>query len=501
MVPEILFLLSGHPSVLVSPSPSASDATGYVIAPAYTEGHFHPGEVGSLTTLALLGFRYRKVDSWIARAQAQARKEILRSSAPHRSTERTSTADDGHGQVEDWQYLTGMCTRLRSVLDEYQELILFTEQRMLAEDDGFCGEDAGFIPLSTLLATYAAWQTKMAALENLVDTLQRGPSGPVPVQPSSKPSSSTPPVPLWPPGPLITLLHTLHFESETSLAKTYLQLSHAVQLPFLSQLLVFLLYGQPCSLAYDAGADPLATHRRTYALREGAIPDVIGGQVRESMLWVGRAVAVVRKEGRELPPDVKTRLEGEVRSVWVEDEANFKAVVEQVRAEVGDWLWRNILTMKDVKRTIDALSVPLVRLPLERANALIIPLFSFLFPAAAATSFSDETASWLSRLCARWRSSRSLSSRGPTHRPRQPSSANKTSTSPSSARPSAQHQRPTRRSKKCTLCSRRVLSDRSCPRSLPRPSKRRPRPLPPRPIPRRPRSRCSLRTCSARRSS
>ena len=222
------------------------------------------------------------------------------------------------------------------MLEEYQSVLVWTEERVLIGDEGFVGEVEGFVPLATLLATFASWHATMASLSSLVDALQAGPQSPNPSsQPSSKASSSQP-IPIWPPGPLITLLHNQHLTSYSNLSTIYLHLSHAVQLTFLSQLLVFLLHGLPCSLAYDSGPDPFALHRRTYALRDGAMPDVIGKEVRESVLWVGRAVAVVRREGRELPREMRARLERVVRGVWIEEEREFKEAVERVRGEVGE---------------------------------------------------------------------------------------------------------------------------------------------------------------------
>jgi len=66
------------------------------------------------------------------------------------------------------------------------------------------------------------------------------------------------------------------------------------------------------------------------------MPDVIGKEVRESVLWVGRAVAVVKREGRELPREMRARLERVVRGVWIEEEREFKEAVERVRGEVGE---------------------------------------------------------------------------------------------------------------------------------------------------------------------
>ncbi|BEJ13869.1 hypothetical protein CspHIS471_0310430 [Cutaneotrichosporon sp. HIS471] len=312
MLAEVLLVLGGYPSSLITP---------FGVAPALAE-HLHPGEVATLATLGRLAGDYRAVRDWAHSTQGAARDAVLHKPRP----------GEPHGPGVG-QYTAVLAGAVRGVLDEYTDLLVETEARILARDNAVVQpSDLGaYVPLSLLLATFDEWHAPLTSLTALIHSL--------------------PPTP----GELLSHLSTLSSSGHTTLRRIYTALIGAVWRLFLSHLCVFLLDGlapetsSPAApaLGLDAGADP---PHRLYRLNPDLLPTSVGGSARESILYVGRVAATLKREGRALPRAVT---EPARQRVMASDPGGLNKALQCVRADVGEWLWTHILTGQQVADAIE----------------------------------------------------------------------------------------------------------------------------------------------------
>lgn len=315
MLAELLLVLGGHPSALITP-------TGVATA---LEGYLHPGEVAALNTLATLAAYYATVRSWVDTTQALARAAVLAQNV------KTSLpiAESSPGQ-----YHAVLAGAVKDVLNSYQCLLVETEDQVLANDGVFVQSD-GLVPLSLLVATFDEWQAPMAALADLISRLEDYTA----------------------PGALMQHLATCAATGHPTLRRVFSSLLEAVWRLFLQHLVVFLLDGiaPPTSsssapaLGLDAGADP---PHRLYALDESLVPPSVRRNTRESILYVGRVAATLKREGRALPRSVTDHARQDVLAAPFDD---LDSAIRRTRADVGEWLWTHILTGPQVSCAIETL--------------------------------------------------------------------------------------------------------------------------------------------------
>lgn len=259
----------------------------------------HPGERECLESLAVIATRYRNI--------RQACLRLSESSS---------------------RYVCAFCSRLNEILkDEYESLIVDTEARILNKDDNYVGRGS-FVPLSSVRATFSEWDNPLAALETLVAKLE----------------SST-----WPAGTLIDLLLA---RSETGIYRVssiMSSLAEAVQLIWRAQLQAFLIHGSLSS------TEPLANG--DYVLYENAIPSCVSYATRESIMYIGRAIATVKALNwhRQIPGSLSLSHSKLIDTVLPQDQHGFDSVISQTRADISEWLWSNVLTMYDVEDAVDSL--------------------------------------------------------------------------------------------------------------------------------------------------
>lgn len=97
-----------------------------------------------------------------------------------------------------------------------------------------------------------------------------------------------------------------------------------------------------------------------------------------------------KREGSEIERSMKERMSGWVSQVMPQDQRAFEAVIDRVRGEIGEWLWKNVLTKRDVIRAIESLWVFFsLRSDHLHGNPSLKP--SFISPVV--TSISCEMAS------------------------------------------------------------------------------------------------------------
>jgi hypothetical protein len=323
MLAELLLVLAGHPSSLFIPNaPCPSPPTTLVTSPHLAE-YLHPGEIASLNTLAQLAFRYRKVRAWATSTQQRGRDALLAEALTGRSGKgKARVIDDAPGV-----YLSTLASSLLDVLREYDVRIVETEARILALDPELVQDGMGYVPLSSVVATFDDWQAPMAALEHMVDII-------------SAPSSSLDSA--WAPGRLLDFLHNSTQTGNPRLRGIFTAILKSVETLWLTHLSAFLLSGHAPStstpsnpaIALDVGSDPLSPQHRIYRLEENMYPSCIPAATRESILFVGRVAATLRREGRILPAVMIEGLRGQIMGGGIGE--GLEEAIKEARAEIGE---------------------------------------------------------------------------------------------------------------------------------------------------------------------
>ena len=291
MIAEVLLILAGHASSLFPTGPKLNEA----IIPL-----LHPGEAQALESLGLIAFQYRKIK---ASCNALSR-------SPSR-------------------YVCALCATLAHILkDEYESLVIETEAKILKRDAALVANGA-FVPLSSVRAIFSEWDTPLAVLSILMDELEAEKD--------------------WKPGPLIDLLVARSRTGVHRIASIISRLSVSVQRVWQIQLTAFLVHGSLSSTDALANSD--------FSLAQGSIPSCLSPQSRDSIAYIGRAVATVKaaKLQKQPPRSLATKHTRLLESVLPEDQHAFDNVISQIRTDIGEWLWLNVLTRKDVDEAIDAL--------------------------------------------------------------------------------------------------------------------------------------------------
>ncbi|OBZ78964.1 Gamma-tubulin complex component 4 [Grifola frondosa] len=291
MIAEVLLVLAGHSSSLFP-----SDHT---IHPAFAP-LLHPGEEQCLESLGQIAFRYRKIKKSCSTL----------SRAPSR--------------------YVALCASLNQILkDEYECLVVETEAKVLRRDNTLVASGS-FVPLSSIRATFSAWDAPLAALEALMVELEAQPH--------------------WKPGPLIDLLLTRSHTGIYRVASIHLRLCEAVQRVWIAQLQALLIHG---SLSEK---DPLAS--KDYVLLDGSVPSCISSQSRDSIMYVGRAIGTVKaaKWEKQFPRDLAIEHTKLLETALPQDQYAFDRIIADIRTTVSEWLWLNVLTHKDVEDAVESLA-------------------------------------------------------------------------------------------------------------------------------------------------
>lgn len=291
MIAELLLVLAGHDSSLFPAHTSLNPAFAPLL---------HPGEQQALQSLALIASHYRHIKS-----------------ASNRLSQSPS------------RYICALCATLRLILrDEYESLVVETEAKVLRRDPSLVATGA-FVPLSSIRALFSEWDAPLAALVDLVDQLETEKQ--------------------WRPGPLIDLLLSRSRTGVHRIASILSRLSSAVQRVWRSQITAFIVHGSISS------TDPLTS--QDYALTDGALPSCISPQSRDSIQYVGRAVATVKaaKWQKQLPATLASEHTNLLESVLPQDQHAFDHVMLQIRINVSEWLWMNVLTRQDIEGAVDSL--------------------------------------------------------------------------------------------------------------------------------------------------
>jgi hypothetical protein len=129
-----------------------------------------------------------------------------------------------------------------------------------------------------------------------------------------------------------------------------------------SQLSAFLVHG------HLASSDPLAS--KDFTFLDGSVPSCVSPQTRESIVYVGRAIATIKtkKWQNQLPHEQALEYANLLETVLPDDQYKFDLVISQIRTNVSEWLWLNVLTRKDVEDTVISLYAILSWTSFERGR-------------------------------------------------------------------------------------------------------------------------------------
>lgn len=293
MIAEILLVLAGHSSSLFPKDHS--------LHPAF-QPLLHPGEQQCLESLGLIAWRYRKIKSV--------------STALSRSSSR---------------YLCALCATLSQILkNDYEALVVDTESKILHRDATLVASGA-FVPLSALRAAFAEWDVPFAALETLLDTLQKQTA--------------------FPPGDLIDMLLARAKTGTHRIADIMDRLARAVQRVWRTHLTALLIHGT------ISPEDPLVDDQ--YVILDGQMPSCVSIQSRNSIAYIGRALGTIKaaKWQTQFPRELVIEHTRLLDNVLVQDQYDFDRVIASIRTNVSEWLWLNVLTQKNVEEAIDSLCV------------------------------------------------------------------------------------------------------------------------------------------------
>ncbi|KAF5312587.1 hypothetical protein D9619_002798 [Psilocybe cf. subviscida] len=313
MIAEVLLVLAGHSSSLFP-----TDYTiNHAIAPL-----LHPGEQQTLEALGLIAFRYRTIKTschTLSRSQSR--------------------------------YVCALAATLGHILkQDYESLVVETEAKVLKRDAELVAAGA-YVPLAAVRAIFAEWDAPLAALVSLVREVEE-------VDGKEKGG--------WKPGPLIDLLVARSKVGVRRIADIIGRISVAVQHVWRTQLTAFLVHGSLSS------TDPLATE--DLSIIPAAVPSCVSAQSRDSIGYIGRAIATVKaaKWQKQIPRDLAMEHTTMLEGVLPENQHSFDLVISQIRTNVGEWLWQNVLTKKDVDEAVDSLYVFSFTLSFEKKNPYLL---------------------------------------------------------------------------------------------------------------------------------
>jgi gamma-tubulin complex component 4 len=291
MIAELLLVLAGHSSSLFP--------TDHTVHPSFQQ-LLHPGEQQCLESIALIASRYRKIKN--------ASSILSRSSS---------------------RYVCALASTLNQILkNEYETLVVETEDKVLRGDSTLVASGS-FVPLSSIRATFAEWDAPFVALEALVDNLCAQSD--------------------WKPGPLIDMLTLRSSTGIHRIADIMSRLSLAVQRVWKAQLISLLIHGS------ISDTDPLVS--KDYVFLDGCVPSCISAQSRTSITYVGKAIGKVKpaRWRAQFPQNLAADHARQLEAVVVGDQYAFDRIITEIRTNVSEWLWMNVLTIKVVETSIDSL--------------------------------------------------------------------------------------------------------------------------------------------------
>jgi hypothetical protein len=340
MIAELILMLAGHPSSLFI-------STGE-LNPAFI-GLLHPGERSTLEYLARIAIKYRNLRSMVDQLGGGGVTLASRRS-PEEGSITSQNAGHPSQRVQTSEYLSSMCSAIRVVLREYDELVVKTEARVLQRDDEMVAS-ASFVPLAMLKAVFSEWDAPMAALHALMTHIHSL---------ASRTDAGAEGAGISP-GRLVDLLLERSATGVARVASIMSELALAVQRVWTMHLIAYLVHGTL------SPQDPFAFVDPVHRLNLDMMPNCIGAEARESIVYVGRAIMTVKAAGarsqfnsanagrQQLPRSMAISNSKMLSRVLPQDGREFDEAMARIRANISEWLWTTVLTRKEVDEAIESL--------------------------------------------------------------------------------------------------------------------------------------------------
>ncbi len=388
MLSEVILILAGHPSSFLEPVASgSSDAQGpdhnaqvntlirqlSGSVRAKEDLPLHPGERAQLDYLASLAHRCSIIKSFAQLQLDHVRRRTLEQAARRpastrsRSQQARQAKNASTSEDEPTAHMVPLCAQILRSLEAYDELVVELERRLLARDTALVSAES-YVSLATIRAEMQIWDTRIAALGRLLESLVRGPEEQVgsasdaPEDPQQPASGLTG----WTGGLLIDLLARLADTGVTRVAELFAALRDAVEDSWKTLLGDWVCHGiangSPVSLGssfVSEGRDALVeliaadessnSNVSTWRLRPWALPSSVSPVTADAILYVGRAISRVKAHsegGQMIPAALMASHRERLRDASVRPSQPhlFAKTIADVKQDVGEWLWRNVLT-------------------------------------------------------------------------------------------------------------------------------------------------------------
>ncbi|KAI8970460.1 gamma-tubulin complex component protein [Mycotypha africana] len=271
MLHELLFVLLGYPGDVFKPSPasiSSETATTFAIPSEFPL--LHPTERASLNRLGQLGWNFYKI--------SEAISQIREASSKHHSKSRTSTLSD----ISYGSYIQAFTTSLENVLNQYRTAVLELEKEIL---DDTLGAGSNIVPLTLLTANLSRWEMTLPFLwKQLIQ----------PIILSTKETAGDGNIPNYYGCRIFDLilyhLKTTGVYEIRHILQTILEDLDAV---LRRQLTTWMVYGQ----LIDPHNEFFISS--DYKVNKELLPQHIPYSVAESILFVGKAIAIVNHQSQQ----------------------------------------------------------------------------------------------------------------------------------------------------------------------------------------------------------
>ena len=386
MLSEIVLILAGHPSSYLeevpegssNPSSSPASVLNALHASVHAKEHIplHPGERVQLNYLATLAHK-RSTISGFARSQLeQARRRALKQASVRPGSRRQVALGPDDNDKDVTSHLAPLCGQILRYLEQYDDLVVDMESRILRRDAYIVGARS-YVSLATLRAEMQVWDSRLAALSQLVETLIKGPQSDASEQEDEQSPRPAAGLQGWTGGLLIDLLSRMTATGVTRVASMMESLRDAVEDSWKILLKDWICEGvangSPISLGssyVSQGPDALVeqdkaateqTGRSSWRLRPWSLPSSISSVTADAILYIGRAISRVKTHSDmgHLPAALVASHAESIRSDAMRPSrphAFAKAVLD-IKQDVGEWLWRNVLTDQAVLSALNDLYV------------------------------------------------------------------------------------------------------------------------------------------------
>jgi hypothetical protein len=352
MLHELLLALSGISGELFVPYPPAPEEPATFRIPANFP-YLHEAERCALERLADLGFHYRSIVTFLDQQRGRitffqasgvsggsqpitasatttgTTAEITAETITNANTAKTKNAS----QRPRGLFVHALCDAINDALTDYRQTIVESEKRILNKEDDM----GGVVPLSHLVSVFGKYHVIMPQLHDLVRVVKQHPEEHFGCR-------------------LLNLLNDRCHTGVSELRVIMLRLLHACNGVMYQHLTSWMVYGHL--------QDPYGEFFvKDWELDDSLIPQSIPHSVAESILFAGKAIAIVRAASRSprnrnsLPRSLaeqhlKQLLELSTRETF--HHADLGTVVKVIRRNVAEWLWQVVLTGEKVVECLEA---------------------------------------------------------------------------------------------------------------------------------------------------